>query len=48
MFDLAALTLKFNPFSKNFNIGHIFWLVSDRAFVFHMHVPCDKTFVLEP
>jgi hypothetical protein len=23
-------------------------MVSDRAFVFHMHVTCDKTFILEP
>ena len=22
-------------------------MVSDRAFVFHMHVTCDKTFIME-
>jgi hypothetical protein len=31
---------------KNFNIGHIFLMVSDRAFVFNMSVPCEKTFIL--
>jgi hypothetical protein len=33
---------------KNFNIGHIFWMVSDKAFLFHMCVPYDKTFLLVP
>ena len=33
---------------KNFNIGHNFWTVSDRAFIFHMCIPCDKTFPLIP
>jgi hypothetical protein len=33
---------------KNFNIGHIFWMVSDRAFIFHMCVPYDKNFLLVP
>jgi hypothetical protein len=32
------VTLKFEPLFKNFNCGRIFWIVSDRAFVFHMHV----------
>jgi hypothetical protein len=31
---------------KSFNIGHIFWMVSDNAFIFHMCVPYDKTFLL--
>jgi hypothetical protein len=42
------LTLKFYPLFKNFNIGHIFWMASDRAFIFHMCVPFDKTFLLVP
>jgi hypothetical protein len=46
-FDLVTLTLKFDAFFFNFNFGHIFWMVSDRV-VFHMHVPYDKTFTLEP
>ena len=33
---------------KNFYIGHIFWLVRLRAFIFHMSIPCDKTFLLVP
>jgi hypothetical protein len=33
---------------KNFNIGHIFWMVSDRTFIFHMCIPYDKTFLLVP
>jgi hypothetical protein len=48
MFDLVTLTSKFDPHFKNFNFGHIFWMISDWAFLFHMHVPYDKTFILEP
>jgi hypothetical protein len=33
---------------KNFNIGHIFWIANNRAFIFHMHFPFDKTFLLVP
>jgi hypothetical protein len=40
------VTLKFDPLFINFNIGHIFWMASDRAFLFHMCVPYDKTFLL--
>jgi hypothetical protein len=43
----VTLTLKFDPLFKNFNIGLIFLMVSDRAFLFYMHVTCDKTFILE-
>ena len=25
---------------KNFSFGHNFWLVADRAFIFHMCIPC--------
>jgi hypothetical protein len=46
VFDLV--TLKFDPLFKNFNIDHIIWMVSDRAFIFHMCVPYDKTFLLVP
>ena len=31
---------------KPFNIGHDFLMVSDRAFIFHMRIPCGKTFSL--
>jgi hypothetical protein len=33
---------------KNFNIGHIFWMVSDRALIFDMCVLYDKTLLLVP
>jgi hypothetical protein len=33
---------------KNFNIGHIFWMVNDRAFISYMCVSYDKTFLLVP
>ena len=33
---------------KNFYIGHIFWLVGLGAFIFHMSIPYDKTFLLVP
>ena len=33
---------------KNIYIGHMFWLVRLRAFIFHMSRPCDKTFMLVP
>jgi hypothetical protein len=42
IFDLLTLTLNFDLLFKNFNIGHIFWMVSDRAFMFHVCIPCEK------
>jgi hypothetical protein len=34
---------------KNFNIGYTFWMVSNRAFIFHMFgVPCDNPHLLVP
>ena len=33
---------------NNFYIGHIFWLVRLKAFIFHMSIPCDKTSLLVP
>ena len=33
---------------QNFHIGYIFWLERVRAFIFHMSIPCDKTFLLVP
>ena len=29
---------------KNFNLGHIFFSIDSKPFVFGMHFPCDKTF----
>ena len=47
-FDLVTLNLFFDLLFKNFNIGHNFWIVSDRAFIFHICNSCDKTFSLIP
>ena len=47
-FDLVTLTLKFDLLLKNFNLGHIFQTRSDRAFILHMCIPCDKTFQMVP
>ena len=44
IFDLVTLTLKFDLLLKNFNLGYNFQTRSDRAFILHMCVPCDKTF----
>ena len=41
-----ALTLIFDLLLKNFYIGNNFWMISDRAFIFHLCIPCDKTFPL--
>jgi hypothetical protein len=48
LIPFVTLTLKFDPLFKNFNIGHIFWMMSDNVFIFHMCVPYDKTFLLVP
>ena len=29
---------------KNFNLGHYFCTITDKAFILGMCVPCDKTF----
>ena len=43
-FDLMTLTLKFDQLlKKNFNLGHYFLTRSDRAFIFQMYIPCEKT-----
>ena len=38
------LDLEVWPTLKNFNLGHNFLTRSDRAFILHMCIPCDKTF----
>ena len=45
MFDIVTLTLKFDQFlKKTFNLAYIFWTGIARALIFHMIIPCDKTF----
>ena len=44
IFDLVTLTLEFDLLLKNFNLGHSFLTRRDRAFIFHMYIPCDKAF----
>ena len=48
IFDLVTLTLKFDLLLTNFNLGHNLWTVRGRAFIFHMCIPCDKTFHTTP
>ena len=38
----------FDLLLKNFNIGHNFLILRDRAFIFSMYVPYDKTFPVVP
>ena len=44
IFDLVTLTSKFDLLLKNFNLGHSFLTRRGRAFIFHLYIPCDKTF----
>ena len=44
IFDPVTLTLEFDPFFENFNLANNFWKLSARALIFHMSIPCDKTF----
>jgi hypothetical protein len=44
--DLDPLTLEFDLLFKNFNLGHNFWFVGGRAFIFHLCIPSGKTFLL--
>ena len=49
-FDPVTLTfqVKVNVkvFEKNLNVGHIFFIIGPIAPIFHMCIPCDKTFHL--
>ena len=48
IFDPVTLTLEFDPFFEIFNLANNFWSVSARALIFHMSIPCDKTFQWVP
>ena len=39
---------KYTSFLENFNRAYNFWTVSARALIFHMSIPCDKTFQWVP
>ena len=44
----VKVTRKFDLLLKNFNLGHNFQTRSDRAFILHMCILCDKTFHMVP
>ena len=48
IFDLVTLTVNFDLYLENFNLGHNFWTITGRAFIFLMCIPCDKTFSTVP
>ena len=39
-FDLGVWPI----FFENFNLAYNFWIVSAKGLIFHMSIPCDKTF----
>ena len=48
IFDPVTLTLELDPFFENFNLANNFWTVSAGSLIFHMSIPCDKTFPWVP
>ena len=48
IFYPVTLTLEFDPFFEIFNLAYNFRTVSARALIFHMNIPCDKTFPWVP
>ena len=42
------MTVTFDLLLKNFNIGHKFFILGDRAFIFGICVSYDKTFPTVP
>ena len=47
-FEHVTLTVTFGLLLKNFNIGHNFFILWDKAFIFGMCVPYDKAFPMVP
>ena len=43
-----AASLLSSSVDKNFNLDHNLWTATDRTFIFHMCIPCDKTFHIIP
>ena len=48
IFDLVTLTLMFDLLIKNFNLGYNFQMACTRMLIFHMSIPCGKTFPWVP
>ena len=46
--NIKALIVPPSVCHKNFNLAHIFRSIDDRAVIFGMHDPCDKSFLLVP
>ena len=46
--NLIRLSVCLSVCHKNFNLGHNFWTITDRALILGMCVPCDKTFPVVP
>ena len=42
--DRRSVCLSFYPPLWKFNLANNFWTVRARALIFHMSIPCDKTF----
>ena len=47
-FDFVTLTLVFDLLMEKLNLGYNVWTKRDKAFILHMLVPCDKTFLSVP
>ena len=46
--DVIALESVLAAWTKNFNLGHNFQTIKDKAFIFHMCIPYDNTFRMVP
>ena len=44
----VRLSVPLSVCHKKFNLAHIFWSVNDRALIFGMHDPCDRSCQLTP
>ena len=45
---VLSVILSFCHSLWNFNLANNFWTVNARALIFHMRIPCDKTFLWVP
>ena len=44
----VRLSIRIGFVDKNFNLGHKFKTITDRDFILHICIPCDKTFHMVP